>query len=258
MTKSCIYEGTIRHRRYRPRPNAFRYRLFFMFLDLAELPGVFDLHPLWSYTHFNLAYFRRRDHFGDPSVSIEDSVRDLVRQKTGKRPAGPIRMLTHLRYFGFCFNPATFYYCYDRNDTRVDTIIVEIHNTPWGERHCYVLEDRQNEHPHKSWRRFRFDKQFHVSPFIPMQIAYDWRFRVPSETLNVHMIDFENGQKLFDASLALQRRTISRQALTHILVKYPLMTVKVSVMIYFQALRLVLKKTPFFDHPHKRGISENR
>ena len=254
--KSCIYEGTIRHRRYRPRPNAFRYRLFFMFMDLAELPRLFDQHPLWSDRHFNLAYFRRRDHFGDPRASIEHSVRDLVQTETGNRPSGPIRMLTHLRYFGFCFNPASFYYCYDPGDTRVETIIVEIHNTPWGERHCYVLQDMHNEHPHNAWRRYRFNKQFHVSPFIDMNINYDWRFRIPSDVLNVHMIDFQNGSKLFDASLALKRRPITRRALTHVLMKYPLMTVKVSAMIYYQALRLVLKKTPFYEHPRKRNARE--
>jgi len=167
-------------------------------------------------------------------------------------------MLTHLRYFGFCFNPASFYYCYNRADTSVETIIVEIHNTPWGERYCYVLEDRHNEHPHKSWRRFRFGKQFHVSPFIDMQIKYDWRFREPAETLNVHMIDYQKDQKLFDATLVLHRRAISRRTLTHMLVKYPLMTVKVSVMIYFQALRLVLKKTPFYEHPNKRVDLDQR
>jgi DUF1365 family protein len=250
--KSCIYEGTIRHRRYRPRPNAFQYGIFFMFLDLAELPYLFDLHPLWSYKHFNLAYFRRRDHFGDPGESIENSVRDLVLRRTGSRPEGPVRMLTHLRYFGFCFNPASFYYCYDPRDTRVETIIVEIHNTPWGERHCYVLEDKHNVHPIKAWRRYRLDKQFHVSPFIDMNIHYDWRFRAPSDVLNVHMIDYDKGSKIFDASLALKRRPISRQALTQVLVKYPLLTVKVSTMIYYQALRLVLKKTPFYEHPRKR------
>ena len=254
--KSCIYEGTIRHRRYRPRPNAFQYRLFFMFMDMAEMPRLFDEHPLWSYGHFNLAYFRRKDHFGDPQVSIESSVRDLVQAETGHRPTGPIRMLTHLRYFGFCFNPASFYFCYDPSDTRVATIIVEIHNTPWGERHCYVLQDRHNEHPHHAWRRYRFSKEFHVSPFIDMNINYDWRFRIPSDVLNVHMIDYQNGAKLFDASLALKRRPITRQALTHVLLKYPLMTVKVSAMIYYQALRLILKKTPFYDHPRKRNARE--
>ena len=220
------------------------------------MPRLFDRHPLWSYRHFNLAYFRRRDHFGDPRVSIESSVRDLVKAETGNRPTGPIRMLTHLRYFGLCFNPASFYFCYDPDDIRVETIIVEIHNTPWGERHCYVLPDRQNEHPHNAWRRYRFNKQFHVSPFIDMNINYDWRFRIPSDVLNVHMIDYQNGSKLFDASLALRRRPITRQALSHVLIKYPLMTVKVSAMIYYQALRLVLKKTPFYEHPRKQNARE--
>jgi len=248
--KSQIYEGTIRHRRFRPRTNSFKYRLFFMFLDLAELPTIFDgLHPFWSYERSNLAFFRRRDHFGDPAKSMDRTVRDLVARRLGQPPNGPIRMLTHLRYFGHCFNPATFYYCYDAADTRVETIIVEIHNTPWNERHCYVLGPDQNEHTAGNWRRFRFDKDFHVSPFIGMNIRYDWRFRVPGETIRVHMIDFENDVKLFDASLALQRRPITRHELTRALVKYPILTGRVVILIYFQALKLYLKKVPVVTHP---------
>ena len=249
--KSCIYEGTIRHRRFRPRPNIFQYRLFFMFLDLSELPAVFQLHPLWSNEQLNAACFRRRDHFGDPSLSLDRAVRNLVEKQLGNRPQGPIRLMTHLRYFGLCFNPASFYYCYDSTDTRVETIVVEIHNTPWGERHCYVLGQEQNEHPLKYWRRHRFAKAFHVSPFIDMNIDYDWRFSEPGDAVRVHMIDVEGGKTLFDASLALKRRVISRQALSRVLMKYPLMTLKVTTMIYWQALRLLIKRTPFFTHPKK-------
>ena len=252
---SCIYEGTIRHRRFRPRPNLFQYRLFFMYLDLVELATVFDAHPLWSFQRPNIAYFRRKDHFGDSRKPIDVAVRDLVAEKSGRPPQGPIRMLTHLRYFGYCFNPASFYYCYDTTDTRVETIVVEIHNTPWGEVHCYVLTADLNEHPVKNWRRHRFQKVFHVSPFIDMNIDYDWRFREPDRTLRVHMIDYHDGQLLFDASLALQRRDISPGALTDVLIKYPLMTAKVTAMIYWQALRLLLKKTPVFDHPKKRNLT---
>ena len=249
--KSCIYEGTIRHRRFRPRPNIFRYRLFFMFLDLSELPAVFQLHPLWSNEQLNVACLRRRDHFGDPKLSLELAVRSLVEEQLGSRPRGPIRLLTHLRYFGLCFNPASFYYCYDSADTRVETIVVEIHNTPWGERHCYVLGLEQNEHPLKNWRRHRFAKVFHVSPFIHMNIDYDWRFCEPGDVIRVHMIDIEGGQTLFDASLALKRHAINRQALSRVLIKYPLVTLKVTTMIYWQALRLLMKRTPFFTHPQK-------
>ena len=254
MIKSAIYEGSVRHRRFRPRSNMFQYRLFFMFLDLEELPTLFDHHPLWSYQRLNVAYFRRKDHFGDPSVPMDTAVRDLVQTHLGNRPDGPIRLLTHLRYFGYCFNPASFYYCYDASDIRVETIVVEIHNTPWGERHCYVFGDNQNEHPVKYWRRYRFHKIFHVSPFIDMDIQYDWRFRVPGDIIRVHMIDMEKGTKLFDASLILKRQPISHKALTRMLLKYPLMTMKVTTMIHFQALRLLLKNTPFFTHPKKRSL----
>jgi DUF1365 family protein len=253
MTKSCIYEGTIRHRRFRPRSNRFQYRVFFMFLDLGELPTLFDIHPLWSYEKVNLAYFRRRDHFGNPSVPLDITVRNLVEEHLGHRPDGPIRLLTHLRYFGHCFNPASFYYCYDKEDSQVDAIIIEIHNTPWGEHFCYVLDPEENEHPLKDWRRHQAGKAFHVSPFIDMDIRYDWRFRLPGETIRVHMIDYQKDLKLFDATLALQRRTLNRRALSRVLIKYPAMTVKVVTLIYWQALRLILKKTPVFTHPKKKN-----
>jgi DUF1365 family protein len=132
--------------------------------------------------------------------------------------------------------------------------VVEIHNTPWKERHCYVFGDTQNEHPVHHWRRYRFNKVFHVSPFIDMDIHYDWRFRMPDENIRVHMMDIEKGKTLFDASLMLKRRPISHKALTRMLMKYPLMTMKVTTMIYFQALRLLLKNTPFFSHPKKRSL----
>lgn len=220
-----------------------------MFLDLAELPTLFDIHPLWSYERFNLASFRRRDHFGDRTTALDQAVADLVEDRLGRRPNGPIRLLTHLRYYGYCFNPASFYYCYNAADTEVETIVVEIHNTPWRERYCYVLGVDQNEHPVKYWRRHQFAKEFHVSPFIDMNIHYDWRFRVPGDSLQVHMIDYQGGEKLFDASLALRRWEINRSSLNSVLIRYPVMTGKVITLIYWQALRLVLKRTPFFSHP---------
>lgn len=250
---SCIYEGTVRHRRFRPVSNAFRYRLFLMFLDLYELPELFKGRLAWSGDRFNLAYFRRADHLGDPQIPLDQAVRSLVEERTGARPTGPIRLMTHLRYFGYCFNPVSFYYCYDQAGSRVETIVAEIHNTPWQEEHCYVLGEALNEHPVRGWKRYQFAKDFHVSPFMDMGLWYDWRFREPGESLSAHLTDIEKGTKLFDATLSLRRREISDSALTRVLISYPFMTVKVTTMIHWQALRLLTKGAPFFVHPAKRN-----
>ena len=249
---SAIYRGTIRHRRFTPVDNAFRYRIFFVFLDLAEMSRVSTIHPLWSADRVNLAYFRRRDHFGDVATPLDRALRDHVETKTGLRPPGPIRMLTHLRYLGHCFNPVTFYFLYDGSGRELETIVAEITNTPWGERHLYLLDDASNIHPDHRWRRFRFSKEFHISPFMPMNIDYDWRFSVPSERLNVHLMNFRDGKRVFDATLDLSRMPMSRRNLTRMLILYPAMTVKVVAMIYWQALKLKFKQTPFYDHPGEK------
>ena len=137
--QSCLYNGWVRHRRFAPRAHAFRYRLFMAYLDLTELDHVFRGRWFWSTRRPALAWFRRADYLGNPSVPLDQAVRDAVERDTGMRPRGPIRLLTHLRYFGHGFNPVSFYYCFDPADTRVETIVAEITNTPWAERHAYVL-----------------------------------------------------------------------------------------------------------------------
>ena len=246
--QSCIYEGTVRHRRFRPTPNAFQYRVFFMYLDLAELPHVFDCHPLWSAQQPNMAYLRRKDHFGNPRKPIDLAVRELVAEKTGRAPEGPIRMLTHLRYFGYCFNPASFYYCYDALDSTVETIVVEIHNTPWGEVHCYVLNRVQDEHPIKNWRRHRFAKVFHVSPFMGMDMQYHWRIEHDDQHILVHIENWQQ-EKLFDATLSVQQRTLTSSSLFTVLKQWPVMTLTILKGIYWQALKLFIKKVPYHSHP---------
>jgi len=248
---SAIYAGTVRHRRFAPVENAFRYRLFLMYLDLAELPELFESHRLWSVGRANIAWFRRRDFLGDPRIPLDQAVRRLVGERTGLEPAGPIRMLAHLRYFGYCFNPVCFYYCYDEADADVAAIVAEINNTPWLERHPYVFAAQHNEHSVRHWRRYRFRKQFHVSPFMDMDIDCDWRFRVPGEKINVHMINHRQGKRIFDASLDLRRREISTAQLSRVLIQYPLMTAKVTAMIYWQALKLHRKGAPFYPHPNR-------
>ncbi|MFP3868853.1 MAG: DUF1365 domain-containing protein [Desulfobacteraceae bacterium] len=255
---SCIYEGYVSHRRFAPVQNQFRYRVFLMYLDLAELPRLFQGCLLWSAQRVNLAYFRRRDHLGNPQVPLDQAVRDLVEENSGVRPEGPIRLLTHLRYFGYCFNPASLYYCYNPTGTQVDHILVQIHNTPWGEEHCYVLDEAHNQHPAPGFQRFQFAKSFHVSPFMPMDIWYDWRFKEPRANLSVHFNNYYAGQKIFDATLTLKRQEITPRTLTRVLLRYPPMTLKVITMIYWQALRLWLKGAQFYVHPQKRRAGNLR
>jgi DUF1365 family protein len=220
-----------------------------MWLDLAELDRVFARRWLWSTRRLALARYRRSDHLGPHDRPLDVAVRDLVEARTGRRPEGAIRMLGHLRYFGHCFNPVTFYYCYDRAG-RLETLVAEITNTPWQERHQYVLpvagaEAVSGQHV------WRFHKDFHVSPFLPMDMDYEWRFDDPAERLNVHMVNRREGQVMFDATLALSRIPISGASLAAALARFPLLTVKVVAMIHWQALRLWLKRTPFFTHPER-------
>jgi uncharacterized protein len=243
---SCIYKGWVRHRRVAPTDNRFRYRLFMLYLDLAELPGLFDGTPGWSARRPSLAWFRRADYLGPASLPLDVAVRNLVEARTGVRPAGPIRLLTHLRYFGYCLNPVSFYYCYDPAGERLVTIVAEITNTPWGERHQYVLPAGAQSTPLK---RFEFDKRFHVSPFMPMEIQYHWCFNAPCDRLVVHMRNFRELRFMFDATLSLRREPISPGALVGALLRFPAMTLQVVAAIHFQAFRLWCKRTPFYPHP---------
>lgn len=245
---SALYEGWVRHRRRTPSANEFRYRLFFLYVDLAELDSVFRGRRLWSTRGPAPVWLRRADHLGDPQLPLDESVRRLVDERTGQRPTGPIRLLTHPRYFGYVMNPVSFFYCFDPAGEQVEAIVAEIHNTPWGERHCYVLGDKDNRGD-KDKKLFEFSKDFHVSPFMGMEQDYSWRFDRPAKTLHVHMDNLEGGGKIFDATLRLERTEITGGSLARVLVAYPWMTAKVITAIYWQALKLWWKGTPFHGHP---------
>jgi uncharacterized protein len=260
---SALYTGTVQHRRREPVINAFRYRLFMLYLDLAELPQLFEPYRFWSATRAAPARFMREDYLqieGDESISIDESVRRLVTRETGKRPSGPIRLLTHLRYFGCSFNPVSFYYCFDESGEQLETIVAEITNTPWKERHAYVLSLAKSIRATRHAWHFKFDKQFHVSPFNPMDMRYDWRFSAPENGLHVHMENWRDGRPVFDATLNLAREPITSASLARALIGFPLMTAQVMTLIHWQALRLWIKRAPFYTHPDKlttvRGNSQ--
>jgi DUF1365 family protein len=252
---SAIYHGWLRHRRFEPRAHEFRYPLFMVYLDLAELDTVFRGRWLWSTRRMALARWRRQDYYGDAAQPLDASIRDLVEQKTGRRPDGPIRLLTHLRYFGYAFNPVSFYYCFDAAGEHIDAIVAEVTNTPWKERHWYVL-DKPEHYVAGRHLRYRSVKAMHVSPFMGMDYEYDWGFSHPEDTLNVHMalhrvaVDSEGG-KAFDATLHLERAPVSGAVLAKHLLCYPLMTVQVIAGIHWEAFKLFLKRVPVFTHPAK-------
>ena len=266
MTASAVYEGTVRHRRFEPVEHSFRYRLFLMYLDLGELPEVLDPFPLFSARRAAPARFRREDFLGDPDRPLDECAREAVAAATGGRPAGPVRLLTGLRYFGHSFNPVSFYYCFDGGGKRVDAIVADVENTPWGERHPYVLARGERR---GTVLADDLDKAFHVSPLMGMDQTYSFRASEPGESIAVQIesrpretetaneVDNRrpsrsrrsNPPKTFDATLNLRRRELSRGTLNRMLARYPAMSLQVVAKIYAQALRLKLKGARYHPHP---------
>lgn len=258
---SAVYSGWVRHRRFEPSQHEFRYRLFMMYLDLSELPALFDPFWCWSARRPALARFKRSDYHvqrgSRADAPLDAAVRATVAAETGSAPKGPIRMLTHLRYFGHIFNPVSFYYCFDATGERVETVLAEITNTPWKERHAYVLPVASSVRSGRVMR-FQFGKTFHVSPFWPMDMRYDWRLSAPAERLQIHMENWRDERRAFDATMGLERQELSNASLRRALAGHPVMTAKVVSAIYWQALCLWFKRTPFFTHPAKTAVPTER
>jgi DUF1365 family protein len=244
MTASAIYEGSIRHRRLAVRDHEFRYRLALLYVDLRELAGLLDGRLLDRRP--GLVRFRRADYLGDPHIGLADAVRTLLEQRTGSAPAGPIRVLTQPRTFGHCFNPVSFYYCFTPQE-QLDAAVAEVTNTPWGERHAYVLT-RNTAGPVLA---ADFTKALHVSPFMGMEQRYTMRLAVPGQSLAVHIESHQHGRLAFDATLSLRRRPLTRAGLARVTLSYPAATLRVLALIYAQALALKLKGVPV--HPHPAG-----
>ena len=249
--QSCIYEGRVRHARATPVAHSFRYRVFMMYLDLAELDRVFAKRWFWSTTRPALARFKRENHLGPADESLDESVRRLVEAESGVRPSGPIRLLTNLSYYGYCFNPVSFYYCFDADGRNVEATVCEVTNTPWGETQMYVLP-RAGSNCRGETQTFEDDKKMHVSPFMPMDMKYQWCFTRPGEKLSVYMVNSRDGDRVFDASLVLERKEITGASLAGVLFRFPFMTLKVMAAIHWQALKLWLKRCPVHIHPDKR------
>lgn len=247
---SAFYSGWVRHRRLRPKAHEFRYRIGLLYLDLAEQGALFELSPLLGRGRFAPLSFRERDylpHLTGQGLSLMEAVRQCLSEALGKAPTGRICLLTQPRCWGLSFNPVSFFYCFDAEE-RLAAILCEVSNTPWHQRYHYVLPADGAGSQH-----FAVAKAFHVSPFLPRELEYHLHFGAPGPRLGVHMEDHDAEGKLFDATLTLQRQTLDRAAVHRHLRAFPWMTAKTVLGIYWQALRLALKRVPVFSHQAADG-----
>lgn len=254
---SAIYRGFVRHRRFTPTKHEFDYPLFMLFLKTDEIPTL--LRKFWqlSESPFSWARFKRSDFIGEKSQSIADSVRNKIAELSA-RPVedlqGDVFMLCHLRYFGLYFSPLNLYFL--KQVTGSSLMLAEVSNTPWNERHYYLI-DLDNCQAH--------DKAFHVSPFNPMSQRYQWRVQEPAADQTHCLVHIESRQnkeddstagfeeKVFDATLSLERVELNQSELSRVLRRTPVQTASIVIGIYWQALKLFIKKVPLHAHPNRSG-----
>jgi DUF1365 family protein len=290
---SAIYTGRVRHRRAGPRAHSVEMGLYLLLLDHEEL-GRGQLTgsgaPLGPERWWPARYDRRDLLDGDAEVPLDEAVRDLVEARTHRRPRGPVLTLTQVRTFGYVFNPLTVHYCLAPDDGAtgvpqgpaapplIEVVVLEVTNTPWHERHCYVVDARPcagHRPPAGPVARGRLDgrgrlhavlpKALHVSPFMGMDQTYHLTCSPPGERLWLRLESFEaSGEeaddpvKVFDADLVLRREPLTRRSLRHRLCTHPLLTWRVWAAIHGHAARLAAARVPFVPHPDRAGIDRPR
>jgi DUF1365 family protein len=247
---SGLFVGTLRHRRFVPLEHAFTLPLFMVLLDIDRVPELLGVSRVTSHNRWNWASFDDRDHFGDRSRTLRERlVVDATRHGLGL-PDGRVFLLTHLRYLGYCFNPVSFFYCFDAEE-RLQLVLAEVNNT-FGGRHNYWLR------PDPTSRTFRSTaaKSLYVSPFLPVDMDYDFAFSLPAGRLVAHMGARRAGSVCFDATLSLDRRPWEAREIRRVLMRYPAMTGSVIAGIHWQALKLWWKGVPVVSRATPDGVGE--
>lgn len=239
--KAGLYQGDVEHKRFLPVAHSFSYGVSYYFINLQKIDEVFNSSFLFTHNSPGLVSFWDKDYLTDKQI------KDYV-LKESKQKVDQVYILTNPSYFGFCFNPVSFYYCYDQEDHLI-YVLSHITNTPWGEKHLQLFKIKEGVQ-----NRFEFQKDFHVSPFMPMEMKYTWIFENPTEKLTVYMQNRMQGENklFFDSNLKLERLEMSLRNQLLTFAKFPLITFKTIAAIYYQAARLYIKNVPFYTHPSKR------
>lgn len=246
VRRSAVYDGVVIHRRPGPEGHHFDQRVHMALIDLEEVEALCSTHPLWSAHGPAPVWFRRADYLGDSAVLLADEVRDLVASRTGTRPLGPISLLTHPRTWGWLFNPISCYFCYDGDGETVISMVAEVTNTPWHERHCYVVGPPGTH---------EIIKAIHVSPFLEMDMTYSLTYSQPDHRLEVDFtVNGPEGPQLY-AGVKLVRSPVDRRSLGRLVWMPGRGTMGVSAGIYRQAFALWAKGVHFHPHP-RRGEAQ--
>ena len=239
---SAIYSGWVRHRHYSPKSHEFNYKLFLLSLDLDELESGIALGPWLRVEKPAILSFRHKDYLDGEGKLTKQKVWDRVVTLGGKDFGGKVVLLGQLRCFGLYFSPVNFYYCHD-DSGEFKYLLAEVSNTPWNERHCYLVDARQN---------VVMDKEFHVSPFMNEDMQYHWRFTPLNKTLYLNIDNTQDSEKLFDATFSMQREALTSKGLIKNLLRVPAMTVTTVVGIHWEAIKLFVKGIPYVSYVKKK------
>lgn len=249
---SALYQGVVIHGRVEPKKHHFHYKLFLFWLDLENIEQTCrDIKGL-AYNRRGLVQFKREDYLDQPSKPLHVRALERMNELSDKPLKGKVYFLGQLRTLGFYFSPVNFYYL-QGEDGHFTHLLAEVSNTPWDQRHHYLVTLPEKDNPHSLNDVISpTEKAFHVSPFNPMDMEYRWQVSQPGEKLNLSIACYkkeETPKKHFVAGIQMRRLALTSRHLKQQLMAIPSTAMKTLFGIYWQALKLFIKRMPFYSAP---------